>query len=381
MKVHVVGPGGREEALRFVLARTAAIVAEPDDADLVVIGPEAPLVAGLADELRREGKLVFGPGRDGAQIEGSKAWMKELLVDAGVPTAGYRAIEPGNDDDAEKFLRSLPGPWVVKTDYLAAGKGVLVTSDLDEAIADASRKLKRGPIVIEEYMEGPELSLLCVCDGRRAVPLAPARDYKRAGDGDTGPNTGGMGAFSPVPGIDRVAVTEEIVQPTLEALIDRGIDYRGVLYAGLMETAEGMKVVEYNCRFGDPEAQAVLPRYAGDLAELLSQAAAGEISTDPRFVGDACVTIALATEGYPESARTGDEIAGLAAAEAMEGVIVFRVAVEERDGALVTAGGRVLNVTALGRNLNVARTRAYEAAAMIRWQGIHYRTDIAKGLE
>ncbi len=304
MRVCVVGAGAREHVLAHVLGRTADVVVTPGspgipgsvatppagvEADLYVVGPEAPLVAGLADELRAAGRLVFGPGADGARLEGSKAWMKQLVAAAGVPTARYQAfteVEP-----AIAFLRSLPGPWVTKTDGLAAGKGVLVAPTLAEAEADVRAKLSGESfgdagrtVVVEEGMTGPELSLLVVCDGTRAVPLAPAQDFKRVGDGDTGPNTGGMGAYSPVPGVgdDVVAdVMDRFIAPTLAELRRRGIDYRGVLYAGLMLTPEGPKLVEYNVRFGDPEAQVVLPRLTTDLAGLLAAAAAGDLTRRP----------------------------------------------------------------------------------------------------
>lgn len=377
MRVHVVGGGAREHALRHVLSRTAVVVDEVAMADLVVIGPEAPLSAGLADDLRGEGHVVFGPGADGARMETSKAWMKEVLTGAGVPTARHGSFAAMQDRQAVAFLESLPGPYVVKTDYLMEGKGVLVTDSLDEAIADAKAKLEHGSIVVEECMTGPELSLLCVCDGTRAVPLAPARDHKRVGTGDVGPMTGGMGAYSPVPDIDAEALTKTIVQPTLDALRDRGIDYRGVLYAGLMLTPEGPKVVEFNVRFGDPEAQVVLPRFSSDLARLLHEAASGEIISEPTFVDDAAVTVVLATGGYPvKPYDTGHTIVGLADAEAMDGITVYRYAVDELGRA---AGGRVVSVTALGPTIAAARDLAYDAVDRINWPGMHFRTDIAAG--
>jgi phosphoribosylamine--glycine ligase len=375
MRVHVVGGGAREHALRHVLSRTSVVVDEVAMADLVVIGPEAPLSAGRADDLRAEGHVVFGPGADGARMETSKAWRKEVLTDAGIPTARHKSFGAMQEDQAVRFLESLPGLYVIKTDYLMEGKGVLVTDDLDEAIADAKEKLEHGSIVIEEGMTGPELSLLCVCDGKRAVPLAPARDHKRIGTGDVGPMTGGMGAFSPVAGVDGEAIAKAIVQPTLDALRDRGIDYRGVLYAGLMLTPEGPKVVEFNVRFGDPEAQVVLPRMRSDLAQLLQEAAQGELVSEPAFVDDAAVTVVLASGGYPvKPYDTGHVIDGLAEAEAMDGVTVYRYAVDAEGRA---AGGRVLSVTALGPTVAAARDRAYEAVDRIRWRGMQFRTDIA----
>ena len=386
MRVAVVGSGGREHALRRALGVTATVVPAGEDADLYVIGPEQPLVDGEADRLRAEGRLVFGPGADGARLEGSKAWMKEVLAEAGVPTARhgvFSEVEP-----AVAFLRSLPGLYVVKTDGLAAGKGVLVTESLDEAVEDVRAKLSGSAfgdagrtVVIEEGLTGPELSVLAVCDGRRAVPLPPARDFKRLLDGDRGPNTGGMGAYSPVAeaGADVVAaVMTGAVEPTLAALRARGIDYRGVLYTGLMLTPEGPKVLEYNVRLGDPEAQVVLPRFAGDLAGFLAEAAAGDLRTDPAFVDDACVAVVLAASGYPLSPRGGDVIEGIAEAEALDGVLVFRAGVaSDEAGRPVTAGGRVLDVCALGPTVAEARRRAYGAAGCITFDGMQYRRDIA----
>jgi phosphoribosylamine--glycine ligase len=377
--VHVVGNGAREHAIRSVLARTSEVVDEVAAADLVVIGPEAPLSAGLADELRAEGKVVFGPGIDGARLETSKAWMKEVLTDAGIPTARHRSFAPLQVEQALAFLDTLPGVYVIKTDYLMEGKGVLVTDDLDAARDDVRSKLEHGSIVIEEGMTGPELTVLCLCDGKRAVALAPSRDHKRIGTGDVGPMTGGMGAFSPVAGVDGDAIAKSIVQPTLDALRDRGIDYRGCLYAGLMLTPDGPKIIEYNVRFGDPEAQVVLPRLSSDLAQLLLECAQGELVSEPAFVDDAAVTVVCATGGYPvKPYDTGHVIAGLAEAEAMEGVEVFRYAVDA-DGR--AAGGRVLSVTGFGPTVPAARARAYEAVAKISWPGMQFRTDIAEGAQ
>ncbi|MDQ3757797.1 MAG: phosphoribosylamine--glycine ligase [Actinomycetota bacterium] len=367
LRVAVVGNGGREHALRHVLSRTATVV--DDEADLYVIGPEAPLVEGLADRLRAEGKLVFGPGADGARLEGSKGWMKEVLDAAGVPTARHRTFT--SPDGVADFVRGLRGA-AVKTDYLAAGKGVLVSTDHDELVADAQAKLQHGAVVVEELLTGPELSVLAVCNGKDFVLLPPARDHKRVGDGDTGPNTGGMGAFSPVPDAAGIDVSD-VVRATLDELLRRGIDYRGVLYAGLMLTPDGPRMLEYNVRFGDPEAQVVLPRITSDLAELLRAAAAGEPLPPPSFTEDAAVTVVLVAEGYPGEVRKGDPIAGIEAAEAVPGVTVFRAAVDERGR---TNGGRVLNVTALAPTLAEARARAYEGVDRISWPGMHYRKDI-----
>ncbi len=406
MKVCVVGGGGREHALASVLARTAEVVVTPGnpgipgsvdtppediDADLFVIGPEAPLVDGLADRLRAAGRLVFGPGADGARLEGSKAWMKELVGAAGVPTARHGTFT--ELDDALEFLDTMAPPFVVKTDGLAAGKGVVVTDSLTEArnavedylsgqaFGDAGRTL-----VIEEGLVGPELSVLAVCDGQRAVLLAPAQDFKRVGDGDEGPNTGGMGAYSPVPGVDQALLDDvltKFVEPTLAELRRRGIDYRGVLYAGLMLTAEGPKLIEYNVRFGDPETQVVVPRLSSDLAVLLSQAAAGALVDEPTFVDDAMVTVVCAAEGYPASPRKGDAISGIDDARSIDGVEVFCAGVAAgaggaADGELVTNGGRVLNVCGSGATIAEARARAYEGVGRIGWDGMFTRSDIAE---
>ena len=402
MDVCVVGSGGREHALADVLSRTADVVVTPGnagipgsvatppeqvDADLFVIGPEVPLVDGLADRLRAKGRRVFGPGADGARLEGSKAWMKQVLADAGVPTARHGSFS--DVDAACGYLDTMAPPFVVKTDGLAAGKGVVVTESLTEArnavgdylsgqaFGDAGRT-----VVIEEGMVGPELSVLAVCDGTRAVALAPAQDFKRIGDGDTGPNTGGMGAYSPVPmvGADVLGdVMDRFVAPTLAHLRSLGIDYRGVLYAGLMMTAEGPRMLEYNVRFGDPETQVVLPRLTSDLTELLAQAADGRLVDEPTFSTEHTVTVVCASEGYPSSPRTGDVISGIDAARAIEGVSVYCAGVAAGDdGELRTAGGRVLNVVGRGPTLAEARRRAYEGVARISWPGMYHRDDIAE---
>ena len=386
MRVAVLGSGGREHALRHVLARTATVVGLEDEADLYVIGPEQPLVDGEADRLRAAGKLVFGPGADGARLEGSKAWMKQVLAEAGVPTARhgvFTEVEP-----AVQFLKSMPGLYVVKTDGLAAGKGVLVTESLDEAVDDVAAKLSGsafGPagrtVVIEEGLTGPELSVLAVCDGERAVLLPPARDFKRLGDGDAGPNTGGMGAYSPVAEAGPAVGAEVLaaaVEPTLAVLRAKGIDYRGVLYVGLMLTPDGPKVLEYNVRFGDPEAQVVLPRFAGDLAGFLAEAAGGRLRSEPTFVDDACVTVVLAAAGYPLAPVAGDVVSGIDDAAALPGVLVFRAGLAVDDhGRTVTAGGRVLDVSALAPTVPEARALAYRAAGLISFPGMQYRKDIA----
>ena len=401
MRVCVVGSGGREHALAHVLGRGAEVVVTPGnpgipgsvttppegiEADLFVVGPEAPLVDGLADRLRARGALVFGPGADGARLEGSKGWMKSVLDRAGVPTARHGTF--ADVGPALAFLDTLDGLYVVKTDGLAAGKGVLVTDSRAEAAADVRAKLSGASfgeagttVVIEEGLTGPELSVLAVCDGTRAVPLPPAQDFKRVGDRGFGPNTGGMGAYSPVPAASATLVDEVMVgavEPTLHALRAEGIDYRGVLYAGLMLTPEGLKVLEYNVRFGDPEAQVVLPRLASDLGELLAGAAAGRLDSDPRFDPDPTVAVVCACEGYPAAPRVGDPIRGLADARAVSGVTLFLAGVGlDAEGRMVTAGGRVLAVSATARTLLDARGRAYAAVDRLSWPGLVHRRDIA----
>lgn len=416
--VCVVGSGGREHALAATLGRTADVVVTPGnpgmpgttpegfrisvtpappeevEADLVVIGPEAPLVDGMADRLRSRGHRVVGPGADGARLEGSKALMKSLLDEAGVPTARFGAFT--SVDEARPFLRSLPGPWVVKTDGLASGKGVLVATTLEEAEADVAAKLGGAfgeagrRVVVEEGLEGPECSLMVLCDGRRVVPLAPAQDYKRLADGDAGPNTGGMGALSPVPEVPSDLVDELVygaVEPLVAALRARDVDYRGVLYAGLMLTPDGPRVLEYNVRFGDPEAQVLLPRMLEDPVDVLAAVADGRLSSvcdgEIEFAAESSVCVVMATEGYPTGPRSGDPIRGLddtgQLADPVEGVHVFHAGTRREDpgGEFRTAGGRVLGVTAFGSTLPDARRAAYEAVGRIAWDGAQYRRDIA----
>ncbi|HWE65400.1 MAG TPA: phosphoribosylamine--glycine ligase [Acidimicrobiales bacterium] len=413
MKVCVVGGGGREHALAHVLARTAEVVVTPGnpgmaspivttdapveeiEADLVVIGPEAPLVDGLADRLRSDGRAVMGPGADGALLEGSKAFMKEVLADAGVPTARFAVFDNLQRDKALAYLETLPGPWVVKTDGLAAGKGVLVAHTIEEARADVLAKLSGASfgdagrnVVIEEGLAGEECSLLVLCDGTTAVPLRPAQDFKRVGDGDRGPNTGGMGAYAPMPQVPPALVDELMataVEPLLAALSRRGIDYRGVLYAGLMLGPDGPNVIEYNVRFGDPEAQVVLPLLSCDAAELFMAVATGQLGQHPAptFSNDAAVCVVLAAPGYPDHPHTGDPIGGLdefgQSVADVAGVTVFHAGTSRRSGVgpFYTAGGRVLGVTAVAPTLAEARANAYAAAAPIEWDGRVVRTDIA----
>ncbi|HXR11941.1 MAG TPA: phosphoribosylamine--glycine ligase [Gaiellaceae bacterium] len=401
MKVLVVGSGGREHALTWALARGGAAVelhaapgnpgiaalaschpARADDpaslvplaaelgVDLVVVGPEAPLVAGLADELRRRGIAVFGPSADAARIEGSKAFAKDVMAAARVPTA--------------TLLPAPRPPCVVKADGLAAGKGVWVCRDgaeLDDALG-AARALGQ-PFHAEELLEGPEVSVFALCDGGTAMPLPTAQDYKRIGDGDVGPNTGGMGAYSPVPRLsddDVAEIVECVHRPVLAELARRRTPFAGVLYAGLMMTADGPRVLEFNCRFGDPETQSLLPRLGDGLLDALAAAAAGELAgVELTTTAQAAVTVVLAAPDYPESGDSGTPIAGLDAAEAT-GALVFHAGTALQDGRLVTNGGRILGVTGVGDSVADARAAAYTAAAHVDFAGVRYRRDIAAGV-
>ena len=397
MRVLLIGSGGREHALAWKLRQSPLLdelhaapgnpgiaglgechpvraedgeglldLARGLEADLVVVGPEAPLVSGVADELRHAGVRVFGPGREAAQIEGSKTFAKDVMRAAGVPTAATLAV-------------ARP-PCVVKVDGLAAGKGVFVCPDqasLDEALRSVARLGQ--PLVIEELLEGAEVSLFALADGSNAVALAPARDYKRIGDGDTGPNTGGMGACSPVEGMS-AADAEELLQtvhrPVLAELASRGRPFVGLLYAGLMLTEAGPKALEFNCRFGDPETQAILPRIDGDLLEALAAAADGDLGgTTISTREDAAVTVVLASRDYPERGDSGTPIEG--ADDAAAAALVFHAGTAVRGGQLATNGGRVLNVTGLGPTLDAARETAYAACASISFDGMQYRRDIA----
>jgi phosphoribosylamine--glycine ligase len=353
-------------------------------ADLVVVGPEVPLVLGLADRLRKEGIAVFGPSAAAAQVEGSKAFTKELLEAAGVDTAEAYAV--ATLDEAREAIAKLGGRCVVKADGLAAGKGVVVCDEAAEAEQAADELLggslgtAGATLVIEERMEGPELSVLALCDGEAAVPLPSARDYKRIGEGGTGPNTGGMGAISPAPGVsdeDAQRIVDTVHKPILRELLNRGIRFSGCLYAGLMLTATGPRVLEFNVRFGDPETEAVLPRLGEDLLPFLMACANGTLQDGTlRTIPGAAVTVILASRGYPASSESGTPIMGVAEAGRLRDTAVFHAGTALEGGQLVTAGGRVLAVTARGADGDAARIAAYDAASKIAFDGMQLRSDI-----
>lgn len=417
MKVLVVGSGAREHALvRSLVAdpSVAAVVAAPGNvgiagepakvavepvdvldpdavaalavrigADLVVVGPEGPLVAGAADAVRAAGIDCFGPSAQAARLEGSKAFAKEVMAQAGVPTAMARVCT--TVEEVADALDTYGAPHVVKDDGLAAGKGVVVTSDRDAALAHAAACLAKdgGQVVVEEFLDGPEVSLFVLCDGTDVVPLAPAQDFKRVGNGDAGPNTGGMGAYSPLPWAPSgltTEVLERVARPVVATMARRGTPFVGVLYCGLALTSRGVRVIEFNVRFGDPETQVVLARLATPLGGVLQAAATGRLAglAPLRWRDDAAVVVVLAAPGYPDAPVTGGPVVGLDAAAAVPDAYVLHAGTtSSASGDVVSSGGRVLGVVGLGADLALARTSAYEALSAIRLDGGHYRTDIA----
>ncbi len=412
MKALVIGTGGREHALVLALSRdpgvdevhaapgnpgmaTAATLHDVDPmsgdavaalareigADLVVVGPEAPLVAGVADAVSAVGIACFGPSREAARLEGSKAFAKDGMNAAGVPTAQARLCS--TPDEVAAALDAFGPPYVVKDDGLAAGKGVVVTTDRDAALAHAA---SCGEVVVEEYLDGPEVSLFALCDGTTAVPMRPAQDFKRIFDGDQGPNTGGMGAYTPLPWApaDLVDdVTRTVLQPTVDEMARRGTPFRGLLYAGLALTSRGIRVVEFNARFGDPETQPLLALLHSPLSPLLLACATGSLADvpPPAWRDAGAVAVVMASKGYPESSSSGDVIVGTETLDREPDVDVFHAGTaRDADGRLVTAGGRVLAVVAVGTDVADARAKAYEGVASISFPGAQYRHDIAAGI-
>ncbi len=414
MNVLLIGSGGREHALAWKIAASpmltklyclpgnpgiaddaecvalplddhAAIIgfAEDRQIDLVVVGPEAPLVAGLGDELRRRGIRVFGPSAAAARLEGSKGFTKDLCARFGIPTAAYRRFTDATG--ARTYVEAAGAPIVVKADGLAAGKGVTVATTLDEALAaihdcfDGAFGTAGAELVVEEFMEGEEASFFCLCDGTTALPFGTAQDHKQVGDGDTGPNTGGMGAYSPAPVIDDAMaglVMREIVEPTMRGMAELGCPFSGVLYAGLMITAEGPKLIEYNVRFGDPECQVLMMRLKEDLLVLLNGAVDGQLAhMSARWRDEPALTVVMAARGYPGTPEKGSRIRGLDAVEGSD-VEIFHAGTALQGGELVASGGRVLNVTALGATVSEARDRAYAAVDRIDWPQGFCRRDI-----
>ncbi|HEX6075912.1 MAG TPA: phosphoribosylamine--glycine ligase [Micromonosporaceae bacterium] len=411
MRVLLIGSGGREHALSVALASDPTVdhlVAAPGNpgiataatevrdvattdpdavaglavavrADLVVVGPEAPLVAGVADAVRHAGIACFGPSRAAARIEGSKAFAKDVMAAAKVPTARSRTCH--SRADVERALDEFGGPYVVKHDGLAAGKGVVVTADRDAALAHAAAA---SDLVVEEYLSGPEVSLFVITDGSHAVPLLPAQDFKRIGDGDTGPNTGGMGAYTPLPWAPPGLVEDvmsDVVRPTLGEMASRGATFTGLLYCGLVLTGDGPKVIEFNCRFGDPEVQSVLALLETPLGALLYAAATDGLAEQSPLAwrAGAAVTVVVASEGYPGQPRTGDVITGALTSDGGPVPGILHAGTRQaQDGTLVTAGGRVLSCTAVGADLAAARSNAYALVDRVSWAGARYRTDIAE---
>lgn len=421
MKVLVVGGGGREHALVWKLKQSPLvkkIFAAPGNAgigeiaplvpiqgddlqgllsfakkekiDLTVVGPELPLTLGIVDLFQKEGFPIFGPTREAAVLEGSKVWTKQFLREEKIPTASFETF--GNYDRAVDFLNTQAYPLVIKVDGLAAGKGVLIAKDRAEAVHGLELIFKKKvfgeagkSVVIEEFLTGEEVSFQAFVDGSVILPLDPSQDHKRVGDGDAGPNTGGMGAYSPAPvvtGIIKEEIIEKILKPTLEGLKKRGIDYRGILYAGLMMTPRGAKLLEYNVRLGDPETQPLMIRLEEDLVPVIQETISGGLQSRARqasplqWKSGASICVVMTAHGYPGEVRQGDPIEGLDRARSIPETVVFHAGTKRENGKWVTAGGRILGVTAWGKDLRQARERAYDVVEKIYWKGVHYRRDI-----
>jgi phosphoribosylamine--glycine ligase len=416
MKVLVIGGGGREHALVWKIAQSPKVsqifcapgnagiaklaqcvpigaedivaladFAQREGIDLTVVGPEAPLCAGIVDEFQRRGLRIFGPTKSAAEIEGSKVFCRQLLAKWRIPSPKFAAFDDPNE--AKSYIRRQGAPIVVKADGLAAGKGSIVCSTLDEALRAVDRIMVEREfgdagkrIVVEEFLIGREASVMVFTDGRTVKPMLPSRDHKRLLDNDQGPNTGGMGAYCPVPDIDASLydeIVETIMKPTIAALAAEGRPYKGVLYGGLMLTKEGPKVLEFNCRFGDPETQAVLPLLDADLVDICESVIDERLhEVDVRWKDGACICVVMASAGYPGAYEKGKVITGIEEAESEEGVIIFHAGTSWQDGQLVTAGGRVLGVTATGRDFDEAAKKVYRAVSKIHFDGAHYRRDI-----
>lgn len=415
MRLLIIGGGGREHALVWKLAMSPAAekifavpgnggiadladcrvmppdlkivadFAEKERIDLTIVGPEAPLVAGIVDEFDARGLPIFGPGKAAARIEGSKAFAKRMMLKKNIPT-GTADVFTEYGLTVERLAEMEP-PYVIKADGLAGGKGVIIA----EKLVDAEHAVKNclvdkrfgdagSTVLVEEFLSGEEVSLLSFCDGNDILPLVPAQDYKRVFDGDRGPNTGGMGSYTPVPSVTENIyreIVDRIVRPVVAAMKEEGIDYRGILYTGVILTADGPKVLEFNARFGDPETQAILPRLESDLLPVMQAVASDKLSTaDLRWSEKCCVSVVMASSGYPDNPETGKEISGLNRAALLDDVVVFHAGTERLNGKMITAGGRVLNVSALGETFFEARQKAYEACEMIEFSGKQYRGDI-----
>ncbi len=417
MKVLIVGGGGREHSLAWKVSQSSKVdeifaapgnpgigkigkcidikptdveklaeFAEKEGIDLTIVGPEAPLVAGIVDEFEKRGLKIFGPKKEAARLEGSKVFSKEMMKKYGIPTADFRVFD--NPEEAKRYIEERGAPIVVKADGLAAGKGVVVAQSVDEALEAVDKIMverifgdagKR--IVVEECLKGEEASYLVITDGERFVPLAPAQDHKAVFDGDRGPNTGGMGAYSPAPVLSpqlEREVQERVIKPILRGMKEEGIPFKGVLYAGLMITEEGPMVLEFNVRFGDPEAQVLMRRLEDDLVDVALSSIEGNLVEELHWKPETAICVVLASKGYPGKYEKGKVITGIEEAEKVPSVVVFHAGTAIKDGKLVTNGGRVLNVTALGKDIVEARERAYKAIEKIHFEGMHYRRDIGE---